>query len=110
MPNVKIYIDETIYPAARAGLAALLPDLRAMLCEALTVDLAACQFALIPVAGMGDQPGVNAELAILPHPDRTRAKILAVAERVRGMLAPVTGQRVAVRIATLDAATYVALK
>jgi hypothetical protein len=53
---------------------------------------------------------VNVELFILPKPERTREKLLALAGMIRARLEPITGASVAVRIAQLDAATYVALK
>ncbi|MGA0542400.1 hypothetical protein [Neotabrizicola sp. VNH66] len=110
MPNVKFFVDEARYPAVQADLSALLPELRDMLCTGFGVDRAACQLAVIPVLGLPDQPAINAELHLLPKPDRTRATIESMAGRLRDRVAGVTGLHVAVRIATLDAATYVALK
>ncbi|MFT4149443.1 MAG: hypothetical protein QM656_04530 [Paracoccaceae bacterium] len=110
MPNVKIYVDDTLYPQLRPAIAALLPDLRALLCRDFGVDIPACQFGVIGVMGLPDQPPINAELSILPRPDRTREAVLSVAESLRAMIGVATGQRVAIRISTLDAAGYVALK
>lgn len=110
MPNVKIFVDESRLPSVQKELTALLPDLRAQLCKALVVDLSASQFAVIPVQGLADQPPINVELHILPRPDRTREAVLAVARQTRESVGKATGQHVAVRIATLDAETYVALK
>ncbi|MGC4025554.1 MAG: hypothetical protein QM744_10595 [Mesorhizobium sp.] len=110
MPNVKIFVDETSFPAVQEGLKSVLPDLRAQLCTALAVDLAATQFAVIPVVGLPDQPPINVEMHILPRPERTREAVLAVARQTRESVRKATGQHVAVRIATLDAETYVALK
>lgn len=59
---------------------------------------------------MADLPRVNAELHILPRADRTRDRITEVAGELRVLLGKATGQHVAVRVALLDAATYVALK
>lgn len=110
MPNVKIYVDEAVYDSVRQGLGAMLPDLRAMLCDRLDVDPAACQFAVLPVLALPDQPRLNAELHVLPRPSRTRQRLGDVAEELRDRLAVGCGLSVAVRIATLDPATYVALK
>jgi len=110
MPNVKIFVDETRLPAVQERLTSLLPDLRSQLCEAFSVDLAAAQFAVIPVFGLPDQPPINVEMHILPRPDRTREAVLAVARQTRDRLREATGHHAAVRIATLDAETYVALK
>jgi hypothetical protein len=79
MPNVKLYVDETLLPGCRAGLIAALPGLRTMLCDALKVDVAACQFAVIPVIAMPDLPRVNVEMHILPHPDRTKDGLKSLA-------------------------------
>lgn len=110
MPNVKIYVDETHFQALRPEIAAVLPGLRAMLCAQLDVDPAACQFAVLPVLALPDQPRINAELHVLPSPARSRAKLTAVAAELRLKLEQVSALGVAVRIATLDPATYVALK
>jgi hypothetical protein len=110
MPNVKLYVDETVLPGCRAGLIAALPGLRTMLCDALKVDVAACQFAVIPVIAMPDLPRVNVEMHILPHPDRTQALLKCLAAGVQSLIAGVTGTHTAVRIAMLVPDAYVALK
>ena len=110
MPNVKIYVDEAAFDAVRQGIAARLPALRVMLCERLAVDPAACQFAVLPVLALEDQPRINTELHILPHAARSRPRLQEVAAEIRSMLAEASGLSVAVRIATLDPVTYVALK
>lgn len=110
MPNVKIYVDETLYPECRDAIAAALRPLRALLCQELGVDPPACQFAVMPVMAMADLPRVNVELHILPRPDRTRDRVTEVCTALRQMLTAATGTHVAVRASMLDAATYVALK
>ena len=110
MPNVKIFIDEAQYGAARDGLAAFLPDMRTSLCSSLSVGNEAFQLAIIPVLGMPDQPQINVELFLLERPDRTRAMVTEVAGQLREHIGHATGQSVAVRIAMLDPETYVALK
>ena len=110
MPNIKIYIDEACYDAVRPAVSGLLPELREMLCEGLEVAPAACQFAVLPVLALPDQPRINAELHLMPRPSRTRDRLEQVAAGLRDNLSRVSGLTVAVRIAQLDAATYVALK
>ncbi|KPQ06520.1 MAG: hypothetical protein HLUCCA12_09560 [Rhodobacteraceae bacterium HLUCCA12] len=110
MPNVKFYIDARTCPASREAIAGMLPDLRALICETLEVPPEACQFALIEVAGMDDQPQINTELQLLPSPTRTPDHLRGVAHRLRETLEQSTGVSVAVRMATLDPQTYVALK
>jgi hypothetical protein len=110
MPNLKIHIEEAVLAPCKPALVAALPALRALLCRELSVDHSACQLAIVPVLGLPDQPPVNLEVMILPRPDRTRDKLLTLAQTIREMLSPLTGAHVAVRIAHLDPATYVALK
>lgn len=110
MPNIKIFVDETIYPECRDSLAAALEPIRAMLCRELKVDVPACQFALMPVLAMADLPRVNAEMQILPKPGRTRDHMLSVGRTLQEMLRSATGTHVAVRVTSLDPETYVALK
>ncbi len=110
MPNVKLFVDEARYPSVRQGLAALLPELRDMLCATLAVDHAACQFAVIPVMGLPDQPQINAELHLLPRSERTPQMLRAAAEALRDRLQAETGLHAAVRIAALDPGSYIALK
>ncbi|MCE5973146.1 hypothetical protein LZA78_06620 [Sinirhodobacter sp. WL0062] len=111
MPNVKLYVDDTVWPAHAETLRASLQPLRELLCVELAVSVEACQLAIVPVIGLADQPQVNIELAILPRPERTPEKLRALGETLRGRIAPASGgARVAVRYTTLDPVTYVALK
>jgi hypothetical protein len=110
MPNLKIFVDETLYPQCRESLAAAMEPIRSMLCDALKVDVPACQFATMPVMAMEDLPRVNAEMQILPKPERTRDHMLAVSRRLQEMLHSATGTHVAVRVVSLDPQTYIALK
>lgn len=110
MPNVKLFVDETQYRAVGPGLVALLPGLRDMLCETLSVGHAACQIAVIPVLGLPDQPLINAELHVLPRSERTPALLQQMAQDLRAHLHSATGLTVAVRIASLDPETYITLK
>ena len=110
MPNVKIFVDETLYPDCRDRLAGALTPLRDMLCHDLRVDIPACQFAVMPVLAMADLPRVNVEMQILPKPDRTREVILSVMGQTRELLSKATGVHVAVRVTALDPETYIAVK
>lgn len=110
MPNLKIFVDETLYPDCRAALAQALGPIRAMLCQDLRVDVPACQFAVMAVGAMPDLPRVNVEMAILPRPERTREIVLAVCAKLRTMVETATGTHVAVRVTALDPETYIALK
>lgn len=109
MPNAKIYVDQTVW-IRRDEIVALLPRLRDLLCLRLSVGPAACQLAVLPVHGLPDQPLVNVELHVLPAPDRTRELLTSLAAAIQQLLAGVVAGKIAVRIATLDPETYVALK
>jgi hypothetical protein len=110
MPNLKIFVDETLLPACRADLAAALPALRDLLCADLNVDVAACQFAVLSALVMADLPRVNVELHILPHPARTQDRLVALGRKVQSLIAAATRTHTAVRITTLAPEDYVVLK
>jgi hypothetical protein len=110
MPNVKIFVDDTLYPTIRVPLAQALGPIRDMLCRDLSVEVPACQFAMMPVGAMPDLPRVNVEMAILPRPERTRALILSVSAKLRDMVEEAAHTHVAVRVTALDPETYIALK
>lgn len=110
MPNVKIFVDDTIHAGCREALGQALGPIRAMLCHDLQVDVPACQFAVVAVGAMPDLPRVNVEMAILPRPERTRDVVLAVCGKLRDMVGQATGTHVAVRVTALDPETYIALK
>lgn len=110
MPNVKIYTDQTVWVRHAEDISALLPPLRELLCRELKVGFHACQIVALPVHGLPDQADINIELHILPAPDRTRDVLTSLAEAMRDVLARATAAKIAVRIATLDPQTYVALK
>ena len=110
MPNLKVFIDETIFSDCRNALAGELGSIRSMLCRELGVEAAACQFAVLAVMAMPDQPGVNVEMQIMPKPDRTREKLAVLADRLRDAVGRATGAHVAVRISTLDPDGYITLK
>lgn len=110
MPNVKIYVDETVWSERSGPLKATLAPIRDLLCTELKVDVSACQLALLPVCGLPDQPAINLEMMILPRPERTRDTITALAGKLQALLMQAGAARTAVRTAALDPETYVALK
>jgi hypothetical protein len=110
MPNTKFYIDSRCGTGTRETVTHMLPEIRAMLCDRLQVPTEACQFAVIEVAGLDDQPEISIELQLLPSPARTHQLLNCVAERLRDMLSTPTGLRVAVRMSAVDPVSYVALK
>lgn len=110
MPNVKLFIDEELWDTASQGLRTGLAELRDLVCSGLQVDTSACQLALIRTTGPKGQPPVNVELHIMPGAARTRECLTTLAEGIRHLVGERSGLAAAVRIATLDPATYVAVK
>ncbi|WAJ28884.1 hypothetical protein [Antarcticirhabdus aurantiaca] len=110
MPNVKIFVDETLFPDRRKPLIGALESVRSMLCRELRVETAACQFAVVPVIAMADLPRANVELQILSRPERTREVLLGVCGHLRDMLESATQVSVAVRASALQAESYVVLR
>lgn len=110
MPNVKIYVDQTLLEERHAAINAILMPLRDCLCAELSVSAAACQLAEIPILGLIDQPLVNMEIQYLTTPDRTPTNITKACTAFRDLLATAIGSVPAVRATPLDPQTYVALK
>lgn len=110
MPNMKIYVDRAVWADELEPLVSSMPFVRETLCELLGVDQSACQLAMLPVWGVSGQAPINAELQILPKPDRTRDVVLSVCEELRQILGDGGKRRVAVRVTSLDPDTYVAVK
>lgn len=110
MPNVKFYIDEALLNRTGDKLKAALPSIRTTLCESLQVGREACQFAILPVSGMTDQPLANVELMILQKKERTLEVIREICAKVQVLCSDALGTHVAVRAMPLDPETYVALK
>ena len=110
MPNLKIHVEEALWHERGSALRAALPEIRALLCDRLSVPPGACQLALIPVWGLDGQPQINAELHILPRPERTPDLLRALAADLRAEVARAAPAEVAVRIGQLDPTTYIALK
>lgn len=109
MPNLKIYVDAT-QPQAQAALSMALTDIRACIVQGLSVPVSACQLAVMPVGGLPDQPQINAEIFILPHPDRTPEMLRGFAAELQEKVIGISGLHAAVRVNSLDGDTFVALK
>lgn len=110
MPNVKLYIDTGLGIEKLSAAQAALPRLRELLCRELNVDQNACHLAVVPVHALQDQPMINAEMLILPRPERTRERLTEICAMVQSFLTDTIGHKTAVRSSMLDAATYIALK
>ncbi|WP_417583461.1 hypothetical protein [Pelagibacterium sp.] len=109
MPNVKLYIDRELHKDLGSSLKSALPQIREIICSHLAIGPSACQLAVIAVDGLPDQPLANLELHILPGANRTSDKLKQLAAELQNALEPRLQVCPAVRIAQLDAETYVAL-
>lgn len=110
MPNVKIFVDEGVYADRKEALRAALPKLRDTICAELSVPVAACQLAVIPVLGIEAQPVANMEIQYLAKEDRTPEMIAAACAAFRPVVELAVGAVPAIRATPLDPATYMALK
>ncbi len=110
MPNVKIFVEEALFSECGGALRDALLPMRDLLCDGFKVDIAACQFAVLPAMAMRDLPLVNVEMQLLPKADRTRDAVLAVCQSLRGLIETATGAHTAIRVSFLDPVTYIALK
>ena len=110
MPNIKLFVDQSLLATRDAEARTLLGPLRDMACHELSVPAGACQLAIIGVLGLSDQPLVNMEFQYLATPERTPERIRQVCAAFRDLLSAALGVTPAVRATPLDPATYVALK
>jgi hypothetical protein len=110
MPNVKIYVDEDTFAEHKIALMLALTPIREIVSKHLRAPHSACQLALIAAVGLKDQPAVNVEIHVMPHPDRTKEILEAMGAEIQKRLRDVTGSSIAFRCAQLDPQTYVTLK
>lgn len=110
MPNVKIFVNQTVFETRRTEIDSMLSKLRDSLCVELSVPVSACQLAVIPVLGMLDQPQANMEIQYLGNAERTPEMITVACKVFSEIIAPAVGSLPAVRATSLDPNTYVALK
>jgi len=110
VPNLKIYVDESVLAHRGQQLSAALSPIRRMLCSEFNVDASLCHLAIVPVQGLTDQAAVSAEIQILPKPERTRDLIRSACAKLRDILNAATEQRTSVRATALDPASYISLR
>jgi hypothetical protein len=110
MPNLKIFADEAIGADGIARLHAALPELRELMCERLGVDLALAQFGIVRVLGFPDQAQLAVEMQVLPKPERTREQLAATCEVLREALGRIAAVKIAIRVTTVDPASYLVMR
>ncbi len=67
MPNVRIYVDESVLAQHRRALMLAMVPLRDATLARLNVALFACQFALTGVSGLPDHPRQSAQIGKSKH-------------------------------------------
>ena len=110
MPNIKIYVNESVLTVLKPELIAALEPLREMIIGHLDVPKSACQVAIVSILGLQDEPALNVEMHIMPGQKRTRKSLEALGAAIQGMLNEATGSKIAFRCAQLDPETYVILR
>jgi hypothetical protein len=110
MPNLKIFVDESVGAEGRSRLVAALPSLREFLCRELDVDTPLAQLAIVPVLGLSDQALLAVEMQILPKPNRTREHLLATCQTLADMLRALVDVKTAIRVTTVDPANYLVVR
>lgn len=110
MPNLKIFVDDSLGSEARDRLHAALPSLRELICRELQVDIPLAQLALVPVMGLPDQALLAVEMQVLPKPDRTREHLVSACDAFRAALQAVVDAKTAIRVTAVDPAKYLVLR
>ncbi len=110
MPNLKIFVHDTVFRDHQPALIRALDPIRNSILSQLGVPEDALQFAIVGVLGLPDQHPVTVELQILPAPDRTRQKLETLGADIRQCLMQATGVRVAFRCLQHDPSTYIVLR
>lgn len=110
MPNLKIFVDQSVGAETTERLHAVLPSLRELMCRQLDVPIALAQFALVPVLGLDDQAQLAVEMQILPKPERTREHLVSTCEALREALRAVADVKTAIRVTTVDPANYLVMR
>lgn len=110
MPNLKIFLDESVGGEVRQQLHAGLPKLRDLMCRELNVDIPLAQFVIVPVLGLPDQAQFSVEMQILPKAERTREHLVRTCEVLREALCEIADVKIAIRVTTVDAANYLVIR
>ncbi|QDC10616.1 hypothetical protein FHY55_15850 [Oceanicola sp. D3] len=110
MPNVKVHVTETVLKDKRAALVAMLPDLRETIMAAFSAPQSVCHLTILPCIGLEDQADILVDVHYLAMPDRTAELASAAGDTIRQLFIDATGQRPDVRLVSLAAEDYVALR
>lgn len=110
MPNLKIFVDESIGAEGKSRLLGALPAMREFLCRELEVDPSLAQLAIVPVFGLSDQALLAVEIQILPKPQRTREHLHSTCETLRDTLRALVDVKTAIRVTIVDPANYIVMR
>jgi hypothetical protein len=107
MPNVKVYMDDTLLAGQSQAAGTLLAVIRRHLCETLGVTEAACHIVALGVVSIPGQTQVNIELALLRKPDRSRDAVAKLCSQLRDLAAGLMQVPAAVRCALMEPEFYI---
>lgn len=110
MPNLKIFVDETVMAERRDTVAQALSAVRDAMCDKLEVEPDACQIAVVPVLAISGQPVANVEISMIPRPARTPERLTELGHVLTRVVGDATGGPVAVRAWTVDSEKYVMIR
>ncbi|WP_417729457.1 hypothetical protein [Roseovarius sp.] len=109
MPNVKIYVEESLLAARHNNFKAMLKPLRDTLMAEFSAPQSVCHLTLVPALGLEDQTRVLVDVHYLSMPERTPEMAEQAAQALRAVVVRETGEKPAVRAISLGADIYVAL-
>ncbi len=102
MPNMKIYVDHSIWEGKAGPLARSLPVLKSMMCDTLGVPIKAAHVIIIQTIGADNQPLVSAEVQTFASEQRSKQLLDDLSDTIRDHLTK-TCETVAVsRIQTIS--------
>lgn len=107
MPNVKVYVDDSVLARSGSGPEAMLGAIRDFLCKSLNVPESACHIVLLGAISAKGQTPVNVELVVLRKQERTHDAMVALCGQLRDLTAEWTGCQTAVRCAMMEPEHYI---
>jgi hypothetical protein len=84
LPNIKIYVNESVLTVRKPELIAALEPLREMIIGHLDVPKSACQLAIVSIVGLEDEPALNVEMHVMPGGKRTQKSLEALGAAIQG--------------------------
>ena len=110
MPTLKLYVDAALSHDQIDAVAAAMEPMRALICADLNVTPPECHLVMLQGRALPGQVQINAEMHVMPRPERTRDLLVSVGTRLKEMMANASGASVAVRISQHNAETFIGIK